>query len=97
MKHDRMIYFCLCAFRDGKAWAERDIGRTNKRDTIEDICSGNLSNVVQVIELNYAEFSSRDVTEDFLPDSVRPEIRTQVMSDQFQIDHRRDYQKHEVA
>jgi hypothetical protein len=64
---DRQIFLVLCNYgRHGLAWAERDIARTDKRSTIEDIASGELCAVVQVIELNVAEFSSRDVTEDIM-------------------------------
>jgi len=102
MKHDRMIYLCLCRYgRHGLAWAERDAGLTNQRDTIADIRSGQLSDVVQVIELNYVEFTSRDVTEDILklagrwdfdPPRLSPSERLEAMRDRVM-----DYRKHGVV
>jgi hypothetical protein len=91
---DRMIYFVLCRYRDGLAWAERDAGRTNKRDTVLDITNGALPNVVQVIELNYVEFTSRDVTEDFavyqdFVPHLTPSERLAALHD-----HQRDLRKH---
>lgn len=94
MKHDRMIYFCLCRYRDGLAWAERSAERTNRGDTLEDILNGSLPNVLQVIELNYVEFISRDVTEDFLPKALRDVIRDKITAEQ---DHARDLRKNWVA
>jgi len=63
---DRMVYFVLCDYRSGLAWAERDASRVNLADTVTDIHSGELPNVKQVIEINIAEVISRDVTEDVL-------------------------------
>lgn len=63
---DRTIYFVLCEYNSGPAWAERVLDRTDKASTIEDIRSKELPNVIQVIELNPVEFSSRDVTEDMI-------------------------------
>jgi hypothetical protein len=98
VKPDRMIYFVLCRYLDGLAWAERDLGRTNRKDTLEDILSGELPRVEQVIELNYVEFTSRDVTEDFLiefrrnPPCLSPSERLAAMAD-----HARDHRKNWVA
>jgi hypothetical protein len=67
-----MIYLALCHYRCGMAWAERDVARTGWNDTIEDIRTGDLPDVVQVIEFNVVEVSSRDVTEDALSEAGRP-------------------------
>ena len=100
---DRMIYLTLCRYRSGMAWAERDAARTGWENTIEDIRSGDLPDVVQVIEFNVVEVSSRDVTEDALSQAgrvSRPAVAA-VMSkfDQLiaQLDHDRDYRKHGLA
>ena len=61
-----MIYLCLCRFTGGDAWIERDVERVNLRDTTDDIRTGQITNVIQVIEVNIAEIISRDVTEDVL-------------------------------
>lgn len=93
---DRMIYFVLCRYRDGLAWAERDLGRTNRKDTLEDIMSGELPGVQMVIELNYVEFISRDVTADFVfePDAapLSPTERAAAA-----MDRAHDHRKNEVA
>lgn len=68
---DRIVYLVLCRYRSGTAWAERDIARTCLKCTMEDIRSGELPNVLQVIELNTAEFSSRDCTDDVLAECLR--------------------------
>lgn len=93
---DRMIYFVLCNYRDGKAWAERDLGRTNRKDTLEDIMSGELPAVQMVIELNYVEFTSRDVTGDFVVEARAPEIRSKTMAMLAEQDHARAL-RNEVA
>lgn len=97
---DRMVYLVLCRYRSGLAWAERDVARTGWKDTVEDIRSGDLPDVVQVIEFNVVEVSSRDVTEDALSEAgrvCRPAFAA-LMSKSDQIlasfDHARDYRKH---
>jgi hypothetical protein len=99
---DRMIYFVLCRFNSGLAWAERDAGDTDKATTIHDIRSGELRNVVQVIELNHAEFTSRDVTEDILAECITANfiaVGERLFADQiaYDRDHARDLRKHEVV
>jgi hypothetical protein len=99
---DRMIYFVLCRYDSGLAWAEREVSDTDRASTIHDIRSGELRNVVQVIELNHAEFTSRDVTEDILAECVVANfiaIGARLFSDQiaYDRDHARDYRKHEVV
>lgn len=62
---DRQVFLVLCNYgKHGLAWAERDVARTGRADTVEDIRSGELPDVEMVVELNVAEFSSRDVTEE---------------------------------
>lgn len=97
IKPDRMIYFVLCRYRDGLAWAERPLDRTHRKDTLEDIMSGELPNVVQVIELNYVEFTSRDVTGDFIVEARRDEIRSKAMRQLLEQDRAQDHRKNEVA
>ena len=99
---DRMIYFCLCDYgRHGLEWVARNPANMDHKDTVADIRSGELPNVVQVVELNVAEFSSRDVTEDILklagcwdfdPPLLSPSERLEAMAD-----HCRAYRKHEDA
>lgn len=63
---DKMVYFVLARFSGGDAWVERDVERVNLADTIDDIRTGQIANVIQVIEVNIAEIISRDVTEDVM-------------------------------
>jgi hypothetical protein len=97
LKQDRMMYIVLCGYRDGPAWAERDASRTNKRDTLEDICNGALPKVVQVIELNFIEHTSRDVTDDFALAIEQPSFVRQA-DDRIAAmrDHNNDIRKHSV-
>jgi hypothetical protein len=84
----------------GLCWAERDPARMSRELTVHDIRSGELRNVVQVIETEITaggQLSSRDVTDDVLavcvrhPEPMRPSERLAALHDQ-----RRDYHKHEV-
>lgn len=101
---DRQIFFVLCDYgRHGLEWVVRDPARMGRKDTIAAIRSGELRDVVQVIELNVAEFSSRDVTEDILGevsfDRAMTAIDNALNFDRqpAAFDHRRDLRKHEVA
>lgn len=100
---DLTIYFVLCRYRDGLYWAERDAARCDKRTTIEDIRTGQFSEVVQIIELNVPEFSSRDVTEDMIAEAkneaaIRWCQEADVAAERrdWQRDHRRDHLKNFV-
>src|SRR5436305_459415 len=66
---DQMIYFVLCRYKSGLAWAERDPANMSRRDTIADIMTGELPNVVTVLECNPVEHVCSDVTEDILADA----------------------------
>jgi hypothetical protein len=69
MNMDRMQYFVLCQYKSGLSWAERDPANMDRKNTIEDICSGELPDVVMVLECNPVEIICRDVTEDILADA----------------------------
>lgn len=57
-------YFILSDFgRLGTAYVERDPARMNWRDTVRDIASGEWRRVVQVIEVDVAAGTCRDVTQ----------------------------------
>jgi hypothetical protein len=78
---DRSIFLVLCRYGDlGLAWAERDVARTCRTCTLEDIRSGELPYVEQVIEFNVAEGWSRDVTADMVVEARHDEIRSKVLS-----------------
>jgi hypothetical protein len=88
---DRMVYFVLCEYGTGLAWAERDASRVNLADTVTDIHSGELANVKQVIEINIAEVISRDVTEDVLKAAGRWTEDAPPLTGQDAIDWRHDH------
>lgn len=68
---DLMIYFVQCRYKSGLAWAERDPANMSRRDTIADICSGELPDVVTVLECNSVEHVCSDVTEDILAECLK--------------------------
>jgi hypothetical protein len=63
---DLMIYFVLVRYKSGLSWAERDPANMSRRDTIADIMTGDLANVVTILECNPVEHVCSDVTEDIL-------------------------------
>jgi len=104
-----VLYFVLCDLgycrstgrKYGLTWAERDPGNMSRRETLIDIRSGELPNVVQIIEVEFTALgiSSRDVTEDMLAEveTVRNPKVERIMS-QFDrvlalIDHDRKLQQ----
>ena len=104
-----VLYFVICQFKDGRASVERDTTRMNRADTIEDIRSGELSDVVTVIETEFMPhglsglMNSRDVTADILAEAeeLRAHDRSPIMSalDRLlaDLDHDRDERKHQEA
>ena len=103
--HGSVVYFIICQFKDGRASVERDTTRMNRADTIEDIRSGELSDVVMVIETEFTphglsgSINSRDVTADILAEAeeLRAQDRSPIMSalDRLlaDLDHDRDHLK----
>lgn len=57
--------------RRERYFAERDAARTNRRDTLADIVSGQIERVRRVLSLNPAEGWARDVSEDIAHDALR--------------------------
>jgi hypothetical protein len=97
---DRMIYFVLCQYKSGLSWAERDPANMSRRDTIADIMTGNLPDVVMVLECNPVEIICRDVTEDILAEAGVVDIDAPLTGQDaidWQRDHARDQRKHERA
>jgi hypothetical protein len=66
MHPDRMFYIVVSGHRDGDYLPERDLSNMDRATTVADIRSGELLNVVHVIEFNIAERIVSDVTEDIL-------------------------------
>ena len=58
------LYFCECSFRTGTAFIETDRLTNSRRGVVQDIASGQIENVVRVLEVFEDEGSCRDVTED---------------------------------
>jgi len=66
MNLDQQLYLIFEADRAGNSWiAERQISDMDRKTTLEDVASGQFSDLVAVIEFNPIEHGSRDVTEDF--------------------------------
>jgi hypothetical protein len=57
--------------RRERYFAERDAGRTNRRDTLADIVAGQIERVRRVLSLNPAEGWARDASEDIAHDALR--------------------------
>jgi hypothetical protein len=75
MNNDRMIYFVLCDFgRHGLEWVARDPANMTRRETIIDIQSGELRDVIQVLECNPCEGICHDVTGDMLAEAAAPYV-----------------------
>jgi len=108
-----VLYFTLCDFgycrttgrKIGQEWVARDPANMSRRETLVDIRSGDLPNVVQILEVEFTSqgISSRDVTEDMLAEveSVRRPEAEAIMTrfDQLiaSFDHARDERKHEAV
>lgn len=89
---DTMIYFVLCRYRSGLAWAERDPANMSRRDTIADIMTGDLENIVTILECNPVEHVCSDVTEDVLAEAgVLLGIGIETLTGQDIIDWRNDH------
>lgn len=72
---DRMIYFVLCDFgKLGREWVARDPANMTRKETIIDIQSGELPNVVTVLECNPFENICNDVTEDIMRDAFIQDV-----------------------
>lgn len=100
---DNMIYFVLYRYKSGLAWAERDPANMSRRDTIADIMTGDLENIVTILECNPVEHVCSDVTEDVLREAgvllgigMDAPLSGQDRVD-WQNDHARDQRKHERA
>lgn len=65
---DRMIYLVTVAHKGGNYLPERDVSDLDRATTVKDIATGQIEDLVQVIEVNVAEHTSRDVTEDIARD-----------------------------
>ena len=68
-----VVYFVLCEMgrRLGTAWVERDPANMTRAETLIDIRSGELRDVIMIIETEFTGngLSSRDVTEDMLKEA----------------------------
>lgn len=61
---DQMTYIAVCSSKTGNYVRERDVADTDRKTTVADISSGEIEDVVQVLEVNPVEGTCRDVTED---------------------------------
>lgn len=59
------LYFVKCSFgKAGHAWIERNVNDTSRSTLINDLIGGQIENPLQILEVDPAEGTSRDVTED---------------------------------
>lgn len=60
------LYFVKCDFgpRIGHSWIERHVNETGRSTLINDLIGGQIENPVRILEVDPAEGTSRDVTED---------------------------------
>lgn len=89
---DNMIYFVLCDYRSGRQWAARDPSNMDRKSTFRDIRSGELPNVVAVLECNPVENICNDVTDDVLPECFAASVAPP-LSGQDKIDWQRDHER----
>jgi len=61
---DRMIYLVTVAYEDGDYVSPRPLSDLDRATTIKDIASGEIEDLVQVLECNPVEGICRDVTTD---------------------------------
>ena len=65
MIRDHQTFIVVCTSRSGAGYiVEREIADCDRATTIKDIAAGEFDNLVQVLECNPVEGTSRDVTED---------------------------------
>lgn len=64
MARDRSIFIVYLANETGLYTPERDLSDMDRRNTIEQIASGEWAGVAEIHEYNPAECWARDVTED---------------------------------
>lgn len=59
-----VLYFVIGQFKDGRAVIERDVTRMTREKTLNDLRTGDLTDVVMIIETEFTDqgLSSRDVT-----------------------------------
>lgn len=99
---DPLLHFILCDFgKNGREWIARDVGRMNRADTVEDIRSGEIKNVVRVLECSLEGPICRDVSEDILRAADRWNDSDPPLSGTERVnwlhDRTRDHRKNEVA
>jgi hypothetical protein len=96
-----VIYFVLRDLGElGLVWAEREVGYMDRKTTFADMAAGQFDIVRQVIEVEFTDagISSRDVTEEFVLARVDHQLEDHREANRlFQLDHERDYLKHEAA
>ena len=64
LTNDRMTYLVLADFgKLGRAWVERDDADMSRAVTVKHIASGQIENVIQVLEVNPVERICNDVTD----------------------------------
>lgn len=88
---DLMQYFVLCRYKTGLQWAARDPANMDRKNTMDDICSGELPDVVTVLECNPVENICNNVTEDILAECLKQNFIAMGETGQDAIDWQRDH------
>jgi hypothetical protein len=92
-----VLYFVIAQFKSGRAVVERDVTRMTREATINDLRTGELSDVVSIIETEFTDtgLSSRDVTTSMLmeADLLRGLAPDPIDRQAAAFDHNRDERK----
>jgi hypothetical protein len=92
-----VLYFCIIQLKDCRVVTERDVTRMTREATINDLRSGELSDVVSIIETEFTDtgLSSRDVTAAMLmeADLLRGLAPDPIDRQAAAFDHNRDHAK----
>lgn len=67
---DMMRYIVIADHRSGAFLPERDLCNLDRKTTVQDIATGQIEDVMHVIEWNAAEKTSRDVTDDIMREAA---------------------------
>lgn len=72
------LYFIECSFgKRSRAFLECDRDRSSRRQVVDDIVSGEVENVLTVLEVFQDEGSCRDITSD-----IAEEVRDRIVNEQ---------------
>ncbi len=96
---DVFTYFVLADFgKAGVAWVERSVNDADRKTTVADISSGQLGDVMTILECNPVENIRNGVTEELLREAgLWDEPLEPIDAQAARFDHAHDLRKHEAA